>query len=237
MPSLKHLLLATALGLASSSAFAQPPGPPPGGGLGQQRGPGGGQRGNAPATSVPDLVARMLTFDANKDDSLSRGELRDERLHALFDRADADQDGTATKNELTKFFTKENEALASSGGGPMGGPGGGRGPAGAPGDGPPRDRGPGAAGPPEEFRARQRHRPGQILPPGLQDRLELTDVQRRQIEALQEIVDERLEMILTPEQRQMLNEPGPPPGEPGRGGPPPRDDFRPQSPRPEPGNR
>lgn len=234
MPSLKHLLLTAALGFASSSAFAQPPGPPPGGGPGQQRGPGGGQRGNVAPTSVPDLVARILTFDANKDDALSRTELTDERLHALFDRADADQDGTATKSELTKFFAKENEALASSGG-PMGGSGGGRGPAGAPGDAPPR--GPGAGGPPDEFRARQRPRPGQILPPGLQDRLELTDAQRRQIEALQEIVDTQLEKILTPEQRQMLNEPGPPPGEPGRNAPPPRDDFRPQPPRPEPGDR
>ena len=77
-----------------------------------------------------------------------------------------------------------------------------------------------------------------MLPAGLQDRLGLSDEQRRRVEALQEIVDTQLNSILTPEQMQMLNEVGPPPGEPGPGGPP-RGDGGPgrNRPRPNPTDR
>ncbi|QDT52012.1 EF hand [Caulifigura coniformis] len=231
MPRLTRFVVASALALAASPASAQP-GPPPGG-------PGRPGAGSA-TTGVDALVERMLKFDANKDGALTRAELTDERLHALFGRADADGDGTATKGEWRELFAKENAALAAAGGrrggqagsplapgqvpGGPGGSGGGRSPGefGGP---------PGQPGGPRG----QRPRPGQILPPGLQDRLELTDDQRRRIDALQEIVDTQLETILTPEQRQMLNEPGPPPppgdgfdGPPrGEGGGPPRN--RPRS--------
>lgn len=189
------------------------------------------------------MVERILTFDANKDGSLAKAELTDERLHALFDRADSDSNGIATKIELTALFTKENAALAASGrrGGPMGGtgaPGGPRGDRGPEGAG---ERGPNGGPPPREpggqggeFRG-QRPRPGQVLPPGLQDRLSLTDDQRRRVDALQEIVDTQLEKILTPEQKQMLNDPGPPSGAPGRGGDgPPRGAGGPSRTRPIP---
>ncbi len=47
-------------------------------------------------------------------------------------------------------------------------------------------------------------RPGEILPAGLQDRLQLTEQQRREVATLQEKVDQDLQRILTPEQRQQL---------------------------------
>ncbi|HVJ85532.1 MAG TPA: hypothetical protein VM452_07790 [Caulifigura sp.] len=230
MPRLSRFLMTSALALVASPAFAQPDAP---------RG-GGGRGGNNPGAGVDALVERMLTFDANKDGSLTKAEVTDERLHALFGRADADENGTVTKAELKDLFTKEQAALAATGrrGGPMDGPGGpGGGPGGPPGErganerGPGGDRGPG--GPPpdgfgpqggprdgqprrepgDQFRG-ERPRPGQVLPQGLQDRLNLTDDQRRRVNALQEIVDTQLDKILTPEQKQMLGEVGPPPGQP-----------------------
>jgi len=229
MPRLTRFVVASALALASSTATAQP-GPPPGG----PGRPGGATPG------VDALVERILSFDANKDGALTKAEVTDERLHALFGRADADGDGKATKGEWRELFAKENAALAAAGGrrgGPMGGPmppgGIPGGPGGSRGGPPPNEFGgpPGQPGGPRG----QRPRPGQVLSPGLQDRLELTDDQRRRVDALQEIVDAQLEKILTPEQRQLLNEPSPPPppgdnldGPPrGEGGGPPRNRQRP----------
>ncbi len=48
--------------------------------------------------------------------------------------------------------------------------------------------------------------PGQVLPPFLADRLELTDDQREKLRALQEEVQEKLNAILTEEQREQLQE-------------------------------
>jgi hypothetical protein len=48
-----------------------------------------------------DFVARMMAFDKNKDGKLTRDEITDERLLRLFDRADANNDGVVTKQELT----------------------------------------------------------------------------------------------------------------------------------------
>jgi outer membrane protein assembly factor BamB len=71
------------------------------------------------------------------------------------------------------------------GGGPgRGGPGGGRG-----------GVGPGGFAP-----------PGQLLPPFLRDRLNLTDEQKKQLDALQKDVDGKLDKILTDEQRQQYQE-------------------------------
>ena len=79
-------------------------------------------------------------------------------------------------------------------------------------------------------------RPGEILPPMLQDRLELTSEQKAQLAALQKEVDGKLETILNDDQKAQLKtmrERGPgrmgPPGGgrgpgPGGGGPPPRRD-------------
>jgi hypothetical protein len=75
-------------------------------------------------------------------------------------------------------------------------------------------------------------RPGEVLPPMLQQRLNLSADQKTQLAALQKEVDARLEKILSADQKQQLNDmrnrgPGGPrggrrpPGGPG-GGPPPR---------------
>lgn len=230
--------LIAALALVATPAFAQPNPPRDGRGRGD----------DAAAPGVDALVERLLTFDANKDGSLAKSEVTDERLHSLFDRADANKDGTATKAELKELLTKESAALAQTGRrGPMGGgpDGGPMGPGGPPRDGfdgPPRDgdrgRGPmgdgpgrgdqfGRGGPPQGDQARgpggdfrgQRPRPGQVLPAGVQERLGLSDEQRRKVNALQEIVDTQLDSILTAEQKKMLSDFGQQGGPGGFGGP------------------
>src|SRR5436309_5833292 len=123
------------------------------------------------ASAVDAIVARMMAFDTNKDGKLTRDEITDERLLRLFDRADANKDGVVTREELVALFEREGRSA-----------GGGRGF-----DGPP-DR----AGPP---------RPGQVLPDFLQDQVQLTDAQKKQIADLQKEVDARLEKILTPVQK------------------------------------
>ncbi|MCA1685673.1 MAG: EF-hand domain-containing protein [Planctomycetia bacterium] len=147
-----------------------------------------------------DLVVRMMEFDKDKDGQLARTEVTDERLLRLFDRADADKDGTVTRPELTALAARE--AVTSNRGGPRGGgPGG-------PGMGPPR--------------------PGEILPPMLQDRLGLTPEQKTRVEDLQKEIDVKLGKILTEAQKTQLKEarqrgPGGP-GRLGGGGPSPRND-------------
>lgn len=63
-------------------------------------------------------------------------------------------------------------------------------------------------------------RPGEVLPPFVQDQLQLTDAQRLQIEALQQEVNAQLAKILSQEQQQMLMQ-GPPGGGLSRSGSPP----------------
>ncbi len=70
-------------------------------------------------------MARLLTLDADKDGKLSKEEVHDSRLQALFKRADSNQDGSVTKEELTKLHAAE--ASSSQSRGP-----GGRGPGGPP---------------------------------------------------------------------------------------------------------
>jgi hypothetical protein len=147
-----------------------------------------------------DLVDRMMTFDKDKDGKLTKAEVTDERLHRLFDRADANKDGTVTKEELTSLASQD--ASNDRGGPPGFGP-----PGGGPG-------GPMMAPP----------RPGEILPQMFQQRLRLTPEQKTQVDELQKDVDARLARILTDEQKTQLKEMrqrgpggfGPPPG----GGPP-----------------
>jgi hypothetical protein len=205
------LLLTCGLLLAVSFAVAQRPE----GGPGAARNPAG----------ADDFVARMMEFDKDHDGKLTRSEVTDERLHRLFDRADANKDGIVTKEELTALAIKEptNDRGGPPGFGPPGGP---------PGFGPPGS-GPGGRmmGPP---------RPGEILPLMLQNRLRLTADQKKELEDLQKEVDAKLEKILNVEQRTLLKEMrergpggfglpgggrrpggnGPPP--PPDGGPPPR---------------
>jgi len=198
-----------------SMVGAQPPGGRPGEG-------GGGGGGD-----VSSFITRMMTLDANQDGSLSKDEVTDKRLLSLFERADVNKDSVVTKDELTALYSKEG---ASSGRGQGGGPGG---PGGRGGFGPGGPGGPGGmmGGPPPI---------GQVLPQQIQTMLKLTNAQKKKLETLQKHVNNKLEEILTEEQRQQLEDMknrgpggpggfggpggpgGPPPGGPGGpGGPPP----------------
>jgi EF hand len=184
------ILIACGLMLTASFAVARPP---------------GDDRSDPSQKAAADrFVARMMTFDKNKDGKLTREELTDPRLHRLFDRADANKDGVVTKEELVALFTQE--APRPRGGddfGPPGGfsPPGGRGFGG---------QGPGSPGGPGRFGGQGpggrggAPQPGQILPGFLQDRLKLSDEQKQQVADLQKEVDARLDKILTAEQKQML---------------------------------
>lgn len=171
----------------AGSAQAQPPGRP-----------GRGQGGDA--NNVEAAVKKLMALDTDDDGKLTLSEVKDKRLQPLLKRADADGDGTVTKEELTAQIKKESAAgpRVGAGGGPgAGGPGG---PGGGPG------------GPPQ---------PGQVLPPFLQDELQLTEAQRRELQELQKDVDSRLSKILTSDQQQQLRQmqsrgPGGP-GGPGGG--------------------
>ncbi|MDY3555088.1 EF-hand domain-containing protein [Gemmata sp. JC717] len=184
MRAIALVLFTAALLGAASLTSAQPPGQP--GGKGGKGGKAGGR-----TVTVDDMVARVFAYDTNKDGKLTKDELTDGRLHALFERADANKDGVLTKDELTALLTKESAAMSggsSPGGFGPGSPGGPGGP-GGPGFGPPQ--------------------PGQVLPPFLQDQLNLTDAQKKELAALQKDVDARLNKILTDEQKKALRERGP----------------------------
>jgi hypothetical protein len=215
----KTLILTSAFLFAGATAIAQPPGgerggqPPRGGERGGER---GGQRGGDREQTRPadgDLVTRMMAFDKDKDGKLKKDEVTDERLTRLFDRADANKDGTVTKEEL-EAVAKEDVGRGGPGGpGGRGGPGGfggGRGGFGGPG-------GPGGFTPPK---------PGEVLPLFLVEQLKLSADQKKQLAELQKETDAKLEKLLTDDQKKTLKEmkdrgpmggPGGP-GGPGRGG-------------------
>jgi hypothetical protein len=178
--------------LAASVTEAQP-----GGKKGDKGGKGGSE-------TVDEFVAKLMAFNKAKDGKLTKEELTDKRLHALFDRADTNKDGVVTRAELEVLFQKEK----LEGGGFGGGFG---------------DKGDkkgfkGKGGPPQ---------PGVILPSFIQDTLKLTDSQKKQIADLQKEVDGKLDKILTAEQKTQLREMsmqkgfGPPGGD--KKGPPPDD--------------
>jgi hypothetical protein len=168
---------------------------------------------SAQRSDGPDVAARMMAFDKNKDGTLTRAEVTDARLKRLFDRADADRDGIVTKQELTALAASEPSGLR---GGPpgFGGPPGGR--PGGPMMGPPR--------------------PGEVLPQFMQQGLNLSAEQKQELAQLQKDVDARLAKILTAEQKQQLQEMRPRGpgrfGPPGGGPPPPPDGDGPPVPPP-----
>jgi hypothetical protein len=180
-------------------------------------GPG---REKAKDLSNSPIVIRMMAFDKNKDGKLTRDEVTDVRLHRLFDLADANKDGVVTKDELMALAAKlEAEFGADDDRGGPGGPGR-RGPGGPGGPCGPGGRGPGGFGGPPQ--------PGQIMPPFVQERLNLTADQKKQLADLQKEVDGKLAKILTDEQKKQLQEmqrgfgrggrgPGGPGGPGGRG--------------------
>ena len=100
---------------AVQAGSAQPSGGP-------DDGPG---RGLSKQEDADDLVSRMMAFDANQDGRLIRNEVNDNRLLRLFERADADKNGTVTKSELIALAEKEHaDDRGGPGFGPPGGPGG-----------------------------------------------------------------------------------------------------------------
>ena len=163
--------------------------------------------------STSPIVTRMMAFDKNKDGKLTRDEITDERLLRLFDQADANKDGVVTHEELSALAAKLDEDAPRDRGGP-GGPGGFDGGPGGP-------RGPGlrGRGGPGGFGGSPQ--PGQVLPLMLQDMLELTDEQKKQVADLQKDVDARLAKILTDQQMSRLKQMRQrgPRGPGGRGGP------------------
>jgi hypothetical protein len=168
---------------------------------------GGRGASNSASVDARDLVSRMMAFDTNNDGKLTRDEVTDERLIRLFERADADKNGTVTADELSALAQREH---ADEGGGP-----GGFGFGGPPGGG----RGGPMMGMP---------RAGEILPRFVRQRLNLSAKQQKQLTALQKKVDDELATILTTAQKKQLAEmrsrgPGGfgPPGGPRDGGPPP----------------
>ena len=180
------------------------------------------------------IVTRLMAFDKNKDGKLTRDEITDPRLLRLFDQADTNKDGVVTREELTALAAKLDADMPQGRGGPGGPPGGfGDGP-GALGDqGGPGPRGPGFRGAPGGFGGPP-PQPGIVLPPRLQNELQLTDEQTKQVSELQKDVDARLAKILTEDQMNHLKQmrqrgpggrdrrggpDGGPPGQPPRGGP------------------
>lgn len=137
--------LLIALG-AVSVAPAAAQGPP--------RGPREGQAQGQTATAES-FVARLMKFDADADGKLSKSEVTDARLFPLLTRADADGNGTVTKQELAALYAKETAAEASM---RRGGPGQRRGPGGfgPPGMGPPSGGAPRGAPPNGEERGPRR---------------------------------------------------------------------------------
>jgi hypothetical protein len=204
-----------------------------------------GQPRGAKDKAESSIVTRMMAFDKDNTGKLTKEMITDSRLLRLFDLADTNKDGVVTKEELQALAAKLDAEQPEGGGKGPGGPGGGRkggkgkdgldGPEGKKGkDGPGGRGGPGGpggrgfGGPPQ---------PGQIMPVFLQNMLELTEDQKKQLEDLQKEVDAKLAKILNADQKKQLEEMrqrgpggfGPPggggPGGPGgRGGPPPKKD-------------
>ena len=199
--SVRYLLSAACVAVVASLAAAQP----------SDRKPEPAKQGKDFSDSA--LVVKMMAFNKKKDGKLTKDEVTDERLHRLFDMADANKDGIVTKEELMALAAKLDDEYGRGGG--FDGPGG-RGPGGPGG---PGRGGPGGFGPPQ---------PGQVMPPFLQETLRLTSEQKKQIEELQKDVDGRLAKILTDDQKKQMKEmrdrgPGGfgPPGRRGPGDRPP----------------
>jgi len=178
MRKLGILLLAFAcVALLLSWADAQPP---------------GGKKAAKDFGDSP-IVTKMMAYNTTKDGKLTKAQLTDQRLHRLFDLADTNKDGVVTREELTALAAKLDEEFPQGGG--FGGPGGDKGPKGKGGFG--KGKGGFGKGPSQ---------PGQVLPPFVQEMLQLTADQKQQIDALQRDVDTRLGKILTDAQKQQLKE-------------------------------
>jgi Ca2+-binding EF-hand superfamily protein len=96
------------------------------GGRGREgvEGRGGREGGGASSASADELTDTLMAFDKNEDGKLVRGEVP-ERFQGLFDRVDANKDGSLTREEI-----KTSAAAQAQ---PQGPPEGGRGGRGGPG--------------------------------------------------------------------------------------------------------
>lgn len=173
--------------------------------------------GKEGAPNIEQMMERLLSFDKNNDGKLSKDELSDERLSRIFEQADTDKDGLVTKDELKKLLEtrfsgagrpreKKDDNEPSTKGNP------------AKKEAPEAKSKEGFGGPRGGFRP---PRPGEILPSFLQEMLQMTEAQQKDLATIQKEVDAKLEKLLTPEQKKMLQElreRGPA----GPGGPPPR---------------
>lgn len=222
MKLVNKLILCSAFVLTATVVTAQPPG--------GARGSQGGQPPRSEreqARPAEDVSTRMMAFDKNKDGQLKKDEITDERLVRVFERADANKDGTVTSDELKALAAQEaatgggrggpgserggRGGRGGFGGGPggeggRGGFGGGRGGFGGPG-GPMGEGGRGGfgggrggfgfGGPPA---------PGQILPPVLQEQMKLTADQKAKLVELQKEIDGKIEALLTDDQKKLFQE-------------------------------
>jgi len=96
---------------------------PPGFGGRRGRGDGGEGRGEASQASADELADTLMAFDRNGDGTLVRAEVP-ERFQGLFDRADANKDGSLSRDELKQSATAS--APQDDGRGRRGGREGGR---------------------------------------------------------------------------------------------------------------
>lgn len=152
----------------------------------QPGGKKGDKGGKGSSETVDEFVAKLMAFNTAKDGKLTKTELNDTRLHALFARADTKKNGYITRADLEALFQREK--LEGGGIGPFGDKGDKGGNFGD-------KKGKGFKGGPQ---------PGVVLGPFVQDALNLTDAQRKQIAELQKEVDAKLDKILTAEQREEL---------------------------------
>lgn len=170
--------------------------------------------------SASSIIEVMMGFNKKKDGRLTKEELTDARLHRLFDYADADKDGVVTVDELKSAAAKLDAEWGPGGGGKKDGKGFGK--DGGPKGGPPKgQKGFGGKGPKGGFDNKggppgggfqggppSAPRAGQILPGFLEDELNLSADQKRQLERLQRDVDESLAKILNEDQRRKLTDLG-----------------------------
>jgi hypothetical protein len=67
----------------------------------------GGKGGKGSSETVDQFIGKLMAFDKDNDGKLTKDELTDRRLHALFDRADAKKTGYVTRAELETLFARE----------------------------------------------------------------------------------------------------------------------------------
>jgi Ca2+-binding EF-hand superfamily protein len=96
------------------------------GGFEGRGGRGGDEGRGAPAASADELTETVMSFDRNGDGKLDRAEVPD-RFQGLFERADADKDGTLTRDELKQSANATVQEGAGRGRGEGEGRGFGRG--------------------------------------------------------------------------------------------------------------